>query len=255
MSVSKRPVIGCTTYRKTVTQDPPIEMLGAMVSYLDAIIAGGGIPMLIPVNLDEEALQEALSRVDGVVMPGGGDIDPQQYKGDATHTLLRDVNEERDRADFKVIRQVVADDKPLLAICRGHQVFNVALGGSLWEDIQSQNPEAMRHDYYRALPRHYLAHEVTLDPASKLAHYLGRTTTPVNSLHHQGIKTLAPGLKATATSADGLVEAIELPEHRFAIGVQWHPENLVQNDPAMLNLFRGLVDMAQKSGPRNGRSH
>jgi len=141
-------------------------------------------------------------------------------------------------------RAAVAQRKPVLAICRGHQVFNVALGGSLWQDVDSQMSGTIGHDHLDGHARNYTPHAVEVSPTSKLAGCLTKTRVHVNSLHHQGIRQLAPGLSATAVAPDGLIEGIEIPDHPFAVGVQWHPEDLIHDDPTMLGLFRKLVEAA-----------
>jgi putative glutamine amidotransferase len=239
-----RPLIGCTTYRKTADQNPPIEILGLMPSYVQAVVAAGGLPVLIPLGLQEAELLAILQRVDGVLLPGGGDIDPELYAGMNNHTTLWGIDADRDRVEVVVARQAVQQQKPLLAICRGHQLLNVALGGSLYEDVHSLAPSLVKHDNYRVRPRNYLAHDVTIAADSLLAQQLGCTETAVNSLHHQAIRDLAPALTAVATAPDGLIEAVEVHSHPFAIGVQWHPENLIEDDPAMLNLFKGFITAA-----------
>ena len=124
-------------------------------------------------------------------------------------------------------------------------MFNVALGGTLWGDIASQKEGAIRHDYFRTHPRNYLSHTIEIMPGSRLAHYLGKRESWVNSLHHQGVRELASGLTATAVAPDGLIEAVEISDHPFAIGVQWHPECLYEEDSDMLALFKGLVEAAK----------
>lgn len=241
---SKRPLIGCTTYRKTVGDNPPMPVMGLASAYTEAIQAAGGIPVLIPLGLDEAGLEAILAQVDGILLPGGGDINPSLYNGDKRHATLRDIDDDRDRVEMWLARTAVTRNIPLLAICRGHQIFNVALGGTLWQDVASQNTIAIKHDFFRQLPRHHLAHDVSLTTGSCLAQCLQMETVPVNSLHHQGIRDLAPGLTATAVAPDGLVEGIEAAGHPFAVGVQWHPENLTIVAPVMMGLFRGLVEAA-----------
>ncbi|MCB9421340.1 MAG: gamma-glutamyl-gamma-aminobutyrate hydrolase family protein [Ardenticatenaceae bacterium] len=239
----KRPLIGLTTYRKMADQFPPIEIIGLMPSYIESIVAAGGLPVLIPLGLGDGELTEILTRVDGVLLPGGGDIEPSVY-GAGAHETMYGIDSDRDRVEIVVARQAVKMQKPLLAICRGHQVLNVALGGTLWEDVQTFMPHAIRHDNYRKLPRNYIAHSVTAVPDSQIAALMGKTEINVNSLHHQGVRDLAPELRATAVAPDGLVEGIEIPGHPFAVSVQWHPENLIHDDPTMLSLFKGLVEAA-----------
>jgi putative glutamine amidotransferase len=240
----RRPLIGCTTYRKTADNNPPIELFGIRPAYIEAIVAAGGIPILIPLGLSEEDLLTVLAEVDGLLLPGGGDVAPSLYQGVSDHATIAGVDPDRDRVEFALVRAAVAQQKPLLAICRGHQVLNVALGGTLWEDVYSQMHGAALHDYYRSHPLNHLAHSVDVCPGSCLAHYLAKPQTQVNSLHHQGIRRLAPELAVAAVAPDGLIEAVEAPGHPFALGVQWHPENLIHDDPSMLALFRGLVEAA-----------
>lgn len=242
-SPAKRPLIGCTTYRKTADQTPPIEIIGLMPSYIEAVVAAGGLPVLIPLGLPEPELRAILARVDGVLLPGGGDIEPAVYCGNG-HETVYGVDSDRDRVELFVAQQAVQQKTPLLAICRGHQVLNVALGGTLWEDLQTMMPQAIRHDNFRVFPRNHISHPVEVVPDSLIARWMGRTEIPVNSLHHQGVRQLAPALRATAVAPDGLIEGCEVPGHPFAVSVQWHPENLIHDDPTMLHLFEGLVAAA-----------
>jgi putative glutamine amidotransferase len=245
MTFFRPPIIGCTTYRKTADQEPPIEILGLMPSYVNAIVAAGGVPVLIPLGLSEVDLLAIFERIDGLLLPGGGDVDPAEYQAHAPE-LANSIDLDRDRVELLLARTAVAQQKPMLAICRGIQVLNVALGGTLYEDIFELMPGALRHDNYGKRPRNYLAHNVTIQPGSLLARQLGKGETAVNSLHHQGIHRLAPELCATALAPDGLIEAVEVPNHPFALGIQWHPENLIHDDPAMLALFKGLVAAASE---------
>lgn len=237
---SQRPLIACATYRKFVEQKSPIEVYGLMPAYTEAVFAAGGLPLLIPLGLDEEALQNVLERVDGLLLPGGGDVAPGYYNGDTADGSVREVDEARDRSELMLVQQALEIGKPLLAICRGHQVFNVALGGTLWEDLLQGMPGSQPHDCGQN-GREFLAHTVQLEPESRLARILGAGEVQVNSLHHQGIRALAPPLRPVGAAPDGLIEAVELREHPFAVGVQWHPENLIHVVPSMLNLFRELV--------------
>ena len=243
IAAKRKPLIGCTTYRKTADHSPPNDILGLMPSYLEAVKAAGGIPVMIPLGLSDDDLRTAVQQMDGILLPGGGDIEPGIYQGQG-HPTVGGVDEDRDRVEITVARTAVTQQKPLLAICRGLQVLNVALGGSLWEDVELLMPQAMHHEHVHSHPRNYLAHNVTIEPDSLLAKQLGMTETAVNSLHHQGIRRLAADLRATAVAPDGLIEGVEVISHPFALGVQWHPENLIHDVPHMLRLFRGLVEAA-----------
>ncbi len=148
--------------------------------------------------------------------------------------------EDRDRTEMYLLQQARAMDLPILGICRGLQVINVAMGGTLYEDIQEQRPGAIQHQYFGLRPRDHRAHLVEILPGSLLCDVLGQSTPGVNSLHHQGIRELAPGLTASAYAPDGLVEAFEVPGSRFTLAVQWHPEWLPE-DPAMQMLFSRFV--------------
>ena len=211
-------------------------------AYLDAILTAGGLPMLLPTSLPLTALPELVNRFDGFVLSGGGDVDPAVYSGHLD-TTIHSIDPERDAFELALIPLMLAADKPLLAICRGVQVFNVALGGSLYEDIASALPAAQRHDWYPNYPRDYLAHTVEIEPGSRLAEILGTHKLRTNSLHHQAIRQPAPALEVVAHAEDGVIEAVEMPGKRFAIGVQWHPECLPE-DPAMQRLFSEFVNAA-----------
>lgn len=246
--ITRKPLIGCTTYRKISDQSPPINIIGLMPAYLDAIVAAGGVPVMIPLGLSGEDLREIVDQMDGILLPGGGDIEPSVYQGNG-HPTVSGIDGDRDRVEFVVARTAVSQRKPLLAICRGLQVLNVSLGGSLWEDVELLMPDAMHHEYVNSHPRNHLAHNVSIEPDSLLARQLGFTETAVNSLHHQGIRQLADELRATAVAPDGLIEGVEVIDHPYAVGVQWHPENIIQNAPHMLELFRGLVEAAAAKQP------
>jgi putative glutamine amidotransferase len=196
---------------------------------------------LIPLGLNSTDLPVILQRVDGLILPGGGDIDPVAYHG-GVHEKVRGVDSDRDRVEIDLAREAVRTAKPFLAICRGHQILNVALGGTMWEDLASQRPDFIRHDYFGVGERTDRPHTVHVRKGSRLSLILNSEEIPVNSLHHQGLRKLAPELSVSATAPDGLVEGVEIEGHPFAIGVQWHPENLVKVDPAMHNLFKSLVE-------------
>jgi len=185
-----------------------------------------------------------VNRFDGFVLSGGGDVDPALYGGHLDATV-HSIDPERDAFECALIPLVLQADKPLLAICRGAQILNVALGGSLYEDIPSALPAALRHDWYPNIPRDYLAHTVEIEQGSRLAEILGTRKLRTNSLHHQAIQQPAPGLEVVAYAEDGVIEAVELPEKRFAIGVQWHPECL-PTEPAMQRLFSEFVNAARE---------
>ncbi len=211
-------------------------------SYCRALQVAGGAPVLLPL-LDDETLLAAYQRLDGLLLAGGGDIAPHHF-GEVRQAKLSSVDPPRDRVELLLARQAVSDDLPLLAICRGHQVLNVALGGTLYQDIVTQTPQALRHNFHPEYPYNYLGHEVRIEPGTHLADILGAGRLGVNSFHHQSAKDVARGFRVTASAPDGVVEAIEARDKRFVIGVQWHPEELVADDPRMKHLFEAFVSEA-----------
>ncbi len=215
-------------------------------------MAGGGAPLQIPLGLDHETLRAIFERVDGLLLAGGGDIAPAYY-GEPTSDKCKGVDRERDTLEMTLVRWSVETGKPLLTICRGIQVMNVALGGSLYQDLLTDMPGALRHDYFTSdgFARDHLAHSLTLVPDSGLIRLLGAERLVVNSLHHQGIKDVAPDLTPVGYAPDGLVEAVEVEDHPFAVGVQWHPEALAPDDPVMRRLFEALVKAAHDGRNRH----
>ena len=193
---------------------------------------------------DEDTLRELYERVDGILVPGGVDMDPSTY-GEDPHPRLGNIDPSRDRTEILMAQWAVEDKKPFLGLCRGAQVLNVAQGGSLWQDLDAQYEGAIKHDYFptNGFERDHLAHEVTIAPRSRLRHALEVDKFAVNSMHHQGLKEIGRGLAATAIAPDGLVEAVELDdESAFIVGVQWHPEVFELTDPHTRHLFKEFVD-------------
>jgi putative glutamine amidotransferase len=183
-----------------------------------------------------------------LLFPGGGDIAPAHYGEMPQVDNLDDIQPSRDELEIALMRLATQRHKPFFAICRGIQVMNVANGGSLWQDVASQMLQPIRHDYYHhdRHPTNYLAHQIVLKPSSLLGKILKTDHLPVNSLHHQGVKTVAPNLRAVGYADDGLVEALEAADHPFGLGVQWHPEELVAEQESARKLFVALVEAAHK---------
>jgi putative glutamine amidotransferase len=228
------PIIGLTTRRGKV---------GAhLQAYLDAVVHAGGKPDLIPYGLTGESLQIFYGHMDGILFTGGGDIAPERFNGQP-HLSVDGVEEERDTLEFFLLQTTVQEGKPFLGICRGFQVVNVGLGGTLYTDIESQMDNAIRHRYSSETERTFLAHTVQVETSSRLAGFLGENALQVNSLHHQGAKDTPAVLKPAAYAPDGLVEALELPNHPFGIAVQWHPECLTDQSSSR-RLFRAFVEAA-----------
>jgi putative glutamine amidotransferase len=208
---------------------------------------------LIPTGLDETTLRALYERLDAVLLPGGPDVDPTYY-GAERHPLTVTIDDLRDELELTVARWAVRDDLPIFGICRGHQVLNVALGGTLVQDIPDQLGSPLIHDIPDDTPRSTRVHDVTIDGDSRLASILGETPVQVNSLHHQSVEKVAPNVVVTAHSPDGVVEALEAPDRHFVLSVQWHPEDLYQDDEAMLRLFTAFVQAARERASARERS-
>lgn len=236
-----KPLIGITTHRRD-SDEGQKDVFGLMVPYVESVRRNGGLPVMIPLGLDESELRELFGRIDGFVFSGGGDIDPALL-GIEHHEKMYGCDSDRDRVELNLIRWAVKEEKPFLGICRGTQVMNVALGGTLYGDIASQSPRPLKHDYFPGYPRNHVAHPVSISEETTLARIIGAPIAEVNSLHHQAIKDAAPGVEVAARAPDGIVEAIEVPGHKFAVGVQWHPEWL-QDRAEMRELFAELVRAA-----------
>ena len=236
------PLIGITTYRSNNPAGNPILALAE--HYVQAISQAGGIPLMIPLGLPEAQLSELTSRLDGILFSGGGDIDPVLF-GMQSHSAVNGVDPDRDRVEIQMVQNAVAKELPFLGICRGLQVINVALGGTLYTHILDQHPQALKHDYYPNWERTHLPHDVRLNPESHLSAILGTSQPEVNSLHHQGIRDLADPLQAIDWAPDDMIEAVELPDHPFGLAVQWHPEWLTTH-ASMRELFRTFVAAATR---------
>lgn len=229
-----RPLIGITTYGRDERGRYTLPS-----EYVDAVERAGAVPLLIPPAPDHAA--RYLELVDGVVLAGGGDLDPSHYRGSA-HETLYGVDARRDALELALARALVQRGQPTLAICRGLQVLNVALGGDLIEHLPAVVGEDVLH---RKPPREPVPHAVALKPGSRLAQVTGVTQARPMSWHHQAVRTVAPGLEVVATAPDGTIEAVELPVHPWLIAVQWHPELTAAHDPAQQRLFDALVAAAR----------
>ncbi len=210
--------------------------------YDAAVRQAGGVPRLLD---PAQAAGDALTGVDGVLLTGGDDVDPSLY-GEVPHPTVEAAETGRDAFEIALVRHALEVNLPIFAICRGLQVLNVALGGTLIQDIPSEPSPYLQHDAADAPA--LLAHTVALTPGSCVARLLGPDPTrAVNSRHHQAIRVLGRGLVATATAPDGVVEAVEVPAARFCVGVQWHPENFYRTGE-FSGLFDGFVAACRSSG-------
>ncbi|MBJ7471063.1 MAG: gamma-glutamyl-gamma-aminobutyrate hydrolase family protein [Solirubrobacteraceae bacterium] len=242
------PLIGITTSElrtpdrvdPTPSSEPPQRELALGLDYPVAVAAGGGLPVVLPPHLDQA--EDVVSRLDGLVLAGGPDINPALY-AHPPHANLGPNEPATDAWELALLTAALERGLPVLAICRGMQLLNVAYGGTLWQDI---NTELELGDVHRQKERgSEVTHDVEVDDGTQLAALTGGGTLAVNSFHHQAVQDLGSGLRITARD-QGLVEAIEDPARPFVIGVQWHAESLYRR-PAQLALFQGLVATAATS--------
>ena len=218
-----------------MSTDP--EPTVAQSKYMESLARAGAGIRWVELSDPEQAVQDALT-CDGLLLPGGGDMDPKFY-GQERIPACGEPNLLRDAAEPLLLRAFLAADKPVLGICRGIQVMNAVLGGDLYQDIKPF--EHLPHNDHWAK-----VHTVTVRRGTLLSHILGQDTVLVNSQHHQAVDRVAPGFTLAALSEDGIVEAIEKPHARFCLGVQWHPEWLSDADPAMQSLFDAFVNACSK---------
>ena len=230
--MAKRPVVGITTY-VTHAKWSYWELDAALVpaDYVRAVERAGGRAVLIPPS--DDGVDETLDAVDGLIFSGGADLDPTLY-GQEPHPETFGIHEDRDRSELALLEGALARDMPVLAICRGSQVLNVARGGDLVQHL----PDVVGDERHKHTPGTFADHDVSLEPGTKLAEVIG-DRAPVKSHHHQGFGRVGEGLRVAAHAEDGTIEAVEDPSHRFALGVLWHPE--AGDD---MKLFEGLVEAA-----------
>jgi putative glutamine amidotransferase len=238
--MSSRPLIGITSYAEEIrwgvwTEDAALVPL----AYVRAVEHAGGRPLVVPPS--EDGLEETLAALDGVIFSGGGDIDPELY-GAEPHDATDKPRSERDAAELRLLEAALDRDMPVLAICRGSQLLNVARGGDLVQHL----PETVGHEQHRHDPGSFSDHDVKVAADSRLGGLLG-DRAPVKSHHHQGYGRLGSGLREVAWAEDGVVEGLEDADKRFALGVLWHPE-----EGEDFALFKGLVDEARRYRQERG---
>lgn len=232
----RRPLIGVSASRKAGAS----QVSGP---YIQAVLKAGGAPVIIPAITDGAVLRELVAALDGLVLTGGADLNPLWY-GEEPVEALQTVDPVRDLYELKLLKLAVDRNMPIVGICRGEQLINVAFGGTLYQDIPSQRPaHAIKH--VQDLPAVSASHHLSVVPGSQLSAIAGTQPLAVNSLHHQAVKTVAPGFRAVAFASDSVIEAIEAWPDRPILGVQWHPESLVAaGDTTMGKIFRFLVGKA-----------
>lgn len=234
MNKMRKPIIGITShveldYKHTLGND-----------YLQAVIQAGGVPVILPIGVDSN-VDQLVEMIDGLVVTGGGDIDPTLF-GEEPHPNLGMISPGRDSFELAIIRKIVKENKPLLAICRGIQILNIALGGDMYQDIYTQmNSELIQHS--QKATRAHLSHFVSATENSLLADLVGTTKFKVNSYHHQAVRNVPKPLVVSGVASDNVIEAIESSEHKFILGVQWHPEALASNgDEISQRIFSRFIE-------------
>jgi putative glutamine amidotransferase len=240
-----RPRIGITS-RKVLYyhRDRPYPRYGVAVVYIHAVEVAGGLPLMIPLSRDPLVLEEYFATIDGLLLPGGMDVDPVHY-GEEPHRRLKEVDPIRDETELFLARRALKGDMPILGVCRGQQLLNVAAGGSLFQDIGSQfQSEVIQH--FQDFAQEWPSHSIEIQPGTLLSKIVPERRVRVNSYHHQAVRKVAPDFRMNATAPDGVVEGIESTRHTFALGVQWHPELLVDELDFNLALFRRHVEAASR---------
>lgn len=234
-----KPIIGITS---NIREE---KLLTTGISNIHAIVKGGGLPIVLPNLSDESLIDQLVESIDGLLVTGGNDADPTLY-GEEPHPNLGEVCPERDSFEMALIAKFLKKDKPIFGICRGCQMINVAAGGNLFQDIYTQSDKPLLQHTQKA-PRSHPTHYVDVKENSLLYGIVQSTRFKVNSFHHQAVRSIPKGFDITALSSDGIIEAYESKEHRFVLGVQWHPENLVQkNDVFSINLFSAFIEACRR---------
>ncbi|MCC8027055.1 MAG: gamma-glutamyl-gamma-aminobutyrate hydrolase family protein [Clostridium sp.] len=236
----KKPVICITPSHNTENDD-----LNLRPTYVRAVSAAGGLPVVMTLEAGQDDLGQLTDLCDGFLFSGGPDPHPFLF-GEETQRHCGNVSVVRDRLELDLLKKVMAARKPVLGICRGIQLINVALGGDIYQDIPSQTdssfPIAHKQPFRYSVPSHHVA----VAKGTLLASISeGRTELEVNSMHHQACRQAAPGLTASGYAPDGLIEALEMPDYPFLLGVQWHPEYLWQTDRGAANLFKAFVEASR----------
>ncbi len=235
-----RKVVGitCATFKPTESAGPRQALNRP---YVWAIERAGGVPILLPVTAEPEVIARYLGIIDGLLLSGGVDIAPAHY-GQEPHPKLGEVDADRDATELPLTRLALAQDVPIFAICRGIQTLNVAMGGTLYQDLPSEYPSEIVHQQSaRNIPRDQFSHSIHIHPDSRLCGIVGAQEMETNSFHHQALKNVAEGLRVTAHAPDGVIEAVESPTHRYVVAVQFHPEETAPQDEKSRRLFNSFV--------------
>ena len=228
-----KPLIGITC-----GYDNEMERVLLTQFYSRGVLASGGVPLLLPPVSGEGIGERYCELLDGLILSGGGDVDPE-YFGEEPISGSGEITPERDAFEIALVQKWLEGGKPLLAICRGMQVLNIAAGGDIYQDIKTQGKDLIKH--IQEAPKWYASHKLYLEDGTLLSKIFPEKSIKVNSFHHQAVRRLAPGFNCAARSSDGLIEAIEFSSKVFVLGVQWHPECMWERDEKQLKLFQQLV--------------
>ncbi|AUS98301.1 peptidase C26 [Clostridium thermosuccinogenes] len=237
-----RPIIGITP-----GYDEKGEKIFVKDGYYNGIIKAGGLPSILPLTDEEAVLEEFFGICGGFLLCGGPDMDARRF-GEENLPCNGEISPLRDSMEIYIAKRAIELGKPVFGICRGIQVMNVALGGTLYQDISSQNRDRRVLKHSQDAPKWYPTHEIFIEEGTKVWRAFMKEKADVNSFHHQAVKDVASGFRVTSRTSDGMVESIEYEGHPFAVGVQWHPEVMWEKNDLHLELFREFVRQASETG-------
>ncbi len=247
--MNAKPLIGISISRELGSDQVFRDFLRA--TYLRAVVEAGGVPVMLP-NIPQSA--EALQHCDGLLLTGGGDFDPALYGEDDAGTHMPGVSADRDRTEVLLIQTAMDHHMPVFGICRGIQALAVAGGGTLVQDVPRVYPDSSIH-HSQTEVRPQVTHSVRVEPASRLARITGSEALQVNSFHHQSLSKVPAGWEVVASAPDGVIEAIERPDYVYGVGVQWHPEDLIETEDGARRLFSAFVDAAAAYRKKEDAAH
>ncbi|HLI08511.1 MAG TPA: gamma-glutamyl-gamma-aminobutyrate hydrolase family protein [Ktedonobacteraceae bacterium] len=246
-----RPLIGIPCYAG-IHEGTHRPIYGNNRAYTQAVEAAGGVAVLIPLVHDVTILDVLIDRLDGILFPGGKDIAPSCY-GEQPHPLLGAVDPQQDEVELALARRVIERDMPTLGICRGMQLLNVALGGSLYQDIGAQVRDSLKH-CHDDQPRSQLIHNIQIEPGSRMEHILGTCEVWTNSLHHQSVKQPGKGVIISGKAEDGVAELLEVRDHYFMVAVQGHPEEIYTRETVWSRVFSAFISACEAGAMRKTKS-
>jgi putative glutamine amidotransferase len=243
-SATKKPIIGISTSLLMIDNGcfRGRERIIVGQDYVRSILFAGGTPIVLPILSDQEQIEQQIELIDGLLLSGGCDVHPHFYK-EEPHPLLQDLCPERDLHEIQLVQLAHQSRKPILGICRGAQLLNVAFGGTLYQDVSLHSNQVYQHIQQAQV--HVAAHEIKILEHSILKKTMEVSHTTINSFHHQSVKKVAPGFRINAVAGDGIIEGIEKEDSSFIIGVQWHPELMADKQEETRKLFEGLVKASQ----------